>query len=43
MNEQEIFFHANNNSRTQIVQHDFTARKYNVKLNIEAASGTNCS
>ena len=37
MNEHEISFHVNN-SRLQIVQLEFTIRKYKVKLSAEAAN-----
>ena len=39
MNEHEISIHANNNSRLQIVQPEFTTWKCKVKLSAEAASG----
>ena len=39
MNEHEKSFHANNNARPQIVQPEFTTRKYKVKLSAEAANG----
>ena len=39
MNEHEISIHANNNSRIQIVQSEFTTSKYKVKLSAESASG----
>ena len=38
MNEHEISVHVNNNSRLQIVQSEFTAWQYKVKLSAEAAS-----
>ena len=38
MNEHEIYFQANNNAQLQIVQLEFTSRKYKVKLNAEAAN-----
>ena len=47
MNEHEIYFHANNNSRLRIAQPEFTTWKYKVKLSAEAANeganGANCS
>ena len=43
MNEDEIYFHANNNSRPQIVQPEFSTWRYKIKLNAEAANGANCS
>ena len=39
MNEHELSIYVNKNSRIEIVQPEFTTRKYKVKLSAEVSSG----
>ena len=39
MNDHEISIYVNKNSRIEIVQPEFTTRKYKVKLSAEVSSG----